>query len=74
MVSEPRNGLMAWMETDYSKHTHFQWKRKWRLKHLRTLGIIGETESSITDPSQVMYSGRNTKHWTMSADKLNIIK
>ena len=66
MVSEARNGLMAWMETDYSKHTHIQGKIKWQLEHLSTLGIMGETESSITDPSQVTYSGRNTKHWTMS--------
>ena len=33
---------MAWMETDYSKHTHFRWKIKWRLEHLGTLGIMGE--------------------------------
>ena len=34
---------MAWMETDYSKHSHFQWKIKWPLEHLGTLGIMGET-------------------------------
>ena len=34
---------MAWMETDYSKRTHFRWKIKWRLEHLGTLGIMGET-------------------------------
>ena len=43
MVSEPRNQPMAWMETDYSKQTHFRWKIKWRLKHLGALGIMGET-------------------------------
>ena len=32
MVSEPRKQSMAWMETDYSKHTHFRWKIKWRLE------------------------------------------
>ena len=32
---------MAWMETDYSKHTHFRWKIKWRLEHLGALGIMG---------------------------------
>ena len=30
------------METDYSKHTHFRWKIKWRLEHLGALGIMGE--------------------------------
>ena len=30
------------METDYSKHTHFQWKIRWRLEHLGALGIMGE--------------------------------
>ena len=25
---------MSWIETDYSKHTHFRWKIKWRLEHL----------------------------------------
>ena len=34
MVSEARKQSMAWMETDYSKHTHFRWKIKWRLEHL----------------------------------------
>ena len=34
---------MAWMETDYSKHTYFRWKIKWRLVHLGALGIMGET-------------------------------
>ena len=34
---------MAWMETDYSKHTYFRWKVKWRLEHLGTLGTMGET-------------------------------
>ena len=33
---------MAWMETDYSKHTYFRWKVKWRLEHLGALGTMGE--------------------------------
>ena len=50
MVSEPRKQLMAWMETDYSKHIimHFRWKRKWRLEHLRALGIMGEMVTSAS--------------------------
>ena len=43
MVSEAIKHSMASMETDYSKHTHFQWKIKWRLKHWGALGIMGET-------------------------------
>ena len=31
------------METDYSKHTHFRWKIKWRLEHLGALGIMVKT-------------------------------
>ena len=31
------------METDYSKHTHFRLKIKWRLEHLGALGNMGET-------------------------------
>ena len=43
MVSEPRKQSMAWVETDYSKHTPFWWKIKWRrLEHLGALGIMGE--------------------------------
>ena len=38
MVSEAR---MAWMEMDYSKHTHFRWTIKWRLER-DALGIMGE--------------------------------
>ena len=34
---------MAWMETDYSKHTYFRWKVKWWLEHLGALGTMGET-------------------------------
>ena len=33
---------MAWMETDYSKHTYFRWKIKWRLENFGALGIMGE--------------------------------
>ena len=43
MVSEPRKQSMAWLETDYSKHTHFRWKIKWRLAYLGALRIMDET-------------------------------
>ena len=43
MVFEKRNQSMAWMETDYSKHTHFRWKIKWWLVCLSTLRFMGET-------------------------------
>ena len=42
MVSEARKQSMAWMETDYSKHSYFRWKVKWRLEHLGALGTMGE--------------------------------
>ena len=29
--------------SDYSKHTYFRWKIKWRLEHLCALGTMGET-------------------------------
>ena len=38
---------MPWMKTDFSKHTHFRWKRKWRLEHLGALGMMGETAPLI---------------------------
>ena len=51
MVSEPSKQSMAWMETDYSKHTHFRWKIKWRLEHLAVaLGIMGETDPLTFSP------------------------
>ena len=34
---------MAWMETDYSRDMHFQWKMKWWLEHLSALGILRAT-------------------------------
>ena len=40
--------MMAWMETDYSKHTHFRWKIKWWLEHLGALGIMGEITAPLT--------------------------
>ena len=43
MVSEARKQSMALMEADYSKHTYFRWKVKWRLEHLGALGTMGET-------------------------------
>ena len=48
MVYEVRKQSMAWMETDYSKHTHFRWKIKWRLELLGALGIMGEAAPLIT--------------------------
>ena len=36
---------MAWMEMDYSKHTHFRWTIKWQL---HALGIMGETAPFMT--------------------------
>ena len=42
MVYEARKQSMAWIETDYSKHTYFRWKVKWRLEHLGALGVMGE--------------------------------
>ena len=40
MVSEPRKQLMAWMETDYSKHTHFR-----LAEHLGAQGSMGGENS-----------------------------
>ena len=45
MVCEPRKQSIAWMETDYSNHTHFRlirWKIKWRLEHWGALRIMGK--------------------------------
>ena len=42
MVFEARKQSMAWMEMDYSKHSHSRRKIKWRLKHLGALGIMDE--------------------------------
>ena len=47
MDSEARKQSMAWMETDYSKHTYFRWKVKWRLEHLGVLGTMGEKSPLI---------------------------
>ena len=35
---------MAWMETNYSKDTHFLWKIRWWLEHLGALRIMGEAD------------------------------
>ena len=56
MVSEARKQSMAWMETDYSKHTYFRWKVKWRLEHLGVLGTMGEIA-----PLSCAYSRRRLK-------------
>ena len=47
MVSELRKQSMARMEMDYSKHTRFRWKIKWRLEHLGALGIMDESAPLI---------------------------
>ena len=44
MVYEARKQLMAWMEMNYSKDTHFRWKIKWQLEPLGALRIMGETD------------------------------
>ena len=52
MLSEPRKQSMAWMETDYSKHTHF----------LGALGIMGKTAPLKFVQVHVDYA-LNTKYW-----------
>ena len=47
------------METDYSKHTHFQWKIKWHLEHLGALGIMGQT--LLTKIENVLLKGTSTR-------------
>ena len=65
---------MAWMETDYSKHTHFRWKIKWRLEHLGALGFMGETTplccvvivllvSSVTGMCSNLLGNRSDLRW-----------
>ena len=56
MVSDARKKSMAWMETDYSKHTYFRWKVKWRLEHLGVLGIMGETAPLTRTPVEFIYA------------------
>ena len=54
---------MAWMESDYSKHTHFQWKIKWWLEHLGALGIMGlrfNISLSLQWPSVLYHSSQTT--------------
>ena len=60
MVSEARKQSMAWMETDYSKHTYFRWKVKWRLEHLGALGTMGEAV-----PLRLTYAQKE-KNWKLS--------
>ena len=38
---------MSWREMDYSTDMHFQWKIKWQLETLGTLGILTETAPLI---------------------------
>ena len=54
MVFEARKQSMAWMETDYSKHTHFRWKIKWRLELLGALGIMGEMRLLTVEISKMI--------------------
>ena len=53
MISEARKQSMAWMETDYSKHTHFRWKIKWWLEHLGSLGIMDLTAQKSRSFSKI---------------------
>ena len=48
---------MAWMETDYSKDTHFRWKIKWRSEHLEALRTMGEA-LSLTSLLPLEYRAR----------------
>ena len=48
MAPEARKQSMAWMETDYSKHSYFRWKVKWRLEHLGALGTMGEPNTAVS--------------------------
>ena len=68
MVYEARRQWMAWMETDYSKRTHFpSWKIKWRLEHLSALGIMGDIVSLVrpfTLKMDISKAGRKFSAWT----------
>ena len=57
---------MAWMETDYSKHTYFLWKTKWRLEHLGALGAMGKP---LFVGHGTEYGYENTTKTTNSYDK-----
>ena len=67
MVCEARTQAMAWMEMDYSKHTHFRCKIKWRLEHLGALGIMGGT--AILTRS---LGPRQTTQWHKSKSTSNL--
>ena len=56
---------MAWMETNYSKHTHFRWKIKWRLEHWGALGIMGELHVGCR--GRLMQNWRYWNFWTYFA-------
>ena len=55
------------METDYSKHTHFRWKIKWRLEHLGTLEIVGETPPRVCNQktATLLIGILNKKFWDL---------
>ena len=61
---------MAWMETDYSKHTYFRWKIKWRLEHLGALGIMGEAASGEILTMTLMVP--STADWKCYGMEVNI--
>ena len=78
MVYEPKKKqLMAWMEADYSKYTHFRWKIKWRLEHLSMLGIMGRTvpltspqmKNIILTVSNNYYSRLKTLYYVYAKEK-----
>ena len=50
---------MARMETDYSKHAHFQWKIRRQLEHLSALGIMRETAPLILNGAYFIFSGKS---------------
>ena len=47
---------MAWMEADYSKHTQFRWKIKWRLGHLGALGLMGQADPACRQSVLLSFS------------------
>ena len=62
--------MMAWMETDDSKHTYFRWKIKWRLEHLGSLGIMGEA-APLMNSTQLKVGPRNhSQIWNKMGWKL----
>ena len=85
MVSEARKQSMARMETDYSKHTYFRWKVKWRLEHLGALGTMDDT-APLNVANVNIYTRNDTKvtfqklrrgcnkQWLLSPGVLNLFR